>query len=124
MSFRINYIQRIDREDGYVWRLSIKGLRGEGIYFTAVTGSNGLDRYDLNAGNGLLEILPPSRFHAHAGCDANQVVQRVAAALAAIGWGPEIYADRESISDGRATRLRAEFTRMALGRLERYHLAS
>ena len=111
LSFRIDHFQRIEREDGYVWQLSIKGLQRADAYFTAVTGSNGWGLYDFNAGNGLLVILPPSRFCAHSGSSADQIVQRVAAALGAIGWGPEFHADQDSISGAQATKLQTRSVR-------------
>jgi hypothetical protein len=48
------------------------------------------------------EILSPEHFTVPPNCSAEHVVHRVAAALVAIGWGPEFHDDRDAISDGSA----------------------
>jgi hypothetical protein len=107
MTIRIDSVKRVDQADGtFMWRLSVKGLEGEGIYFTAMTGPNGKGLYSDRAAGSYLpdsssfEILPPERFSVPPTCEAEHVVHRVAAALVAVGWGPEFYDDRDAISSG------------------------
>ena len=104
MTIRIERIERRESEGHYSWHISMKGLQGEGVYCQLATG---IDGYGLSvAANSFkmtwTELLSPDRFHAHLGLSAEQVAHRVAACLVCIGWGPEVYNDRDAITRGRS----------------------
>jgi hypothetical protein len=122
MTIRIDSIRQKLTDAGYQWELSVKGLYGQGIYFTASTGMNGEGLYatanawEIAVGAGrypeveslsmfrqpTIRLVESDRFTVHTECDAAAVVHRVAAALVMLGWGPEWIDDRDAIS-GRTT---------------------
>lgn len=110
MTIRIDCIERRDQHGYYTWFIRMKGLRGEGLYCCLQTGEDGHGlSYAEHEFDSWTELLEAERFHAHPGLNAEQVAHRVAACLVCIGWGPELYNDRDSITGGRplAARVRA-----------------
>lgn len=98
MTIRIHRIQRREHAGRYSWHLNMKGLNGKGIYCQLATGPDGEGLSYSEDGDSWTELLPPDRFCAHAELTAEQVAHRVAACLVCIGWGPEAYDDRDSIT--------------------------
>lgn len=102
MTIRIDRIERRERDGQYQWHISMKGLNGEGVYCWLQTGADGHGlSYSQHDPTSWTELLAPDRFYAHPGLNAEQVAHRVAACLVCIGWGPELYDDRDSITSGR-----------------------
>lgn len=103
MTIRIDRIGRRDRDRDrhYSWLIRMKGLQGQGIYCYLPTGVDGHGlSYSESELDSFAELLPADRFYPHAGLNAEQVAHRVAACLLCIGWGPDFYDDRDSITDG------------------------
>ena len=134
MTIRIDSITSRLTDHGHQWTLRAKGLYGQGIYFDLETGLNGRGLYAVASdreidlvpdkrrvitntrfGQSTFELLSTDRFHAHAQCTAKDVVQRVAAALVMIGWGPEVIDDRDAISGRRTVSGTARDERTKLG---------
>lgn len=123
MTIRIDRIDRQKAGSSYRWLLRIKGLQGQGIYCWIFTGLEGHGLYYSEDERVLFggpavdelktELLPRERFHAHEECIAEDVVQRVAAILVSIGWGPEYFDDRDSISGRREVRKQLAAARLA-----------
>lgn len=102
MTIRIDRIERRDQDSHYAWFITMKGLHGQGVYCCLQTGEDGHGlSYSEHGFGEWRELLAADRFHAHAGLNAEQVAHRVAACLVCIGWGPEFYDDRDSITNGR-----------------------
>ena len=101
MTIRIDRIERRESNGHYTWFIRMKGLRGEGIYCCLETGVDGHGLlYSESELDPFTELLSADCFHAHEGLNAEQVAHRVAACLVCIGWSPEFYDDRDSITDG------------------------
>ena len=102
MTIRIDDIERRDQDGHYFWRITMKGLHGQGVYCGLQTGADGYGLYfRQDAFDSWTELLSAGLFYAHPGLNAEQVAHRVAACLVCIGWGPELYNDRDSITSGR-----------------------
>ena len=100
MTIRIDRIERREYDGHYSWHLDMKGLYGQGIYCKLATGVGGHGLSYAPSEVPWTELLPPERFYAHPGLDAEQVAHRVAACLVCVGWGDEFYDDRDSITNG------------------------
>ena len=100
MTIRIDRIERCEYDGHYSWHLEVKGLHRQGIYCRLATGVDGHGLSYTASGEPWTELLAADRFYAHAGLSAEQVAHRVAACLVCIGWGPEFYNDRGSITAG------------------------
>lgn len=87
MTFRIDSAHR---EANGTWRWMIKGIRGEGIYGSLLTGPDGQALYlaSFERGRPDLEVLDTT-FSAKTTLvgDANSALSL---ALTALGWGPEV----------------------------------
>ena len=101
MTIRIDHIERRDRDGHYVWFIRMKGMQGEGRYCCLQTGEDGFGlSYAQHEVDSWTELLDAELFYAHPGLNAEQVAHRVAACLVCIGWGPEFYDDRDSLTSG------------------------
>ena len=101
MTIRIDRIERRDGDGHYVWFIGMKGLYGDGVYCCLQTGEDGYGlSYATHELDSWTELLAADRFYAHESLNAEPVAHRVAACLVCIGWGPEFYDDRESLTAG------------------------
>ncbi len=112
MTIRIHRIERREFEDHYSWHLNFKGINGEGLYGELATGVDGHGLFLRSTDTRWTELLTSGRFEAHPDLSAEQVAHRVAACLVCIGWGPEFYDDRDSITHGRSVTATVRTTRL------------
>lgn len=96
MTFRIDRVFLLP--DGR-WTFDVKGIRGRGVYGTLESNPGGCGLFILAAPGAIsrntlvseeIRLLPPD-------CSFSAAVQRVAAVLLVLGWGPEVD-DREALS--------------------------
>ena len=112
MTIRIDRIERRVFEGHYSWHLNFKGVHGKGEYGELATGVDGLGLSFRTTGTVWTELLASNRFEAHPDLSAEQVTHRVAACLVCLGWGPEFYDDRDSITRGRSVTASVTTTRL------------
>lgn len=91
-------------ESGTIWRFSIKGLYGSGIYVSLQTDVRGrgltvnfMDVGKLHDGQRAV-ILDTSEFQVPTDADASLAKRLVGEALLKVGWGPQVNVQGERIS--------------------------
>mgnify|MGYP001598529516 FL=1 len=95
MGFRIDSVQRQEMSDGTCWEWDIKGIYGQGIYGTLLTGPCGRGLYLFkwpNHSNDNLRVplRTEKEFQIDLDTSPAKAARLLAAALMRLGWGPEI----------------------------------
>ena len=94
MTIRIDQV----RQKGDLWEFDIKGIQGQGVYGSLVTGDDGRGlyikhlRFDLPSPPYFEreDLVSPETFHIPAGTSPTEASRLAAQALVALGWGPEV----------------------------------
>ncbi|MHB8742193.1 MAG: hypothetical protein ACYC9L_03630 [Sulfuricaulis sp.] len=94
MSFRIDAVQRQEYPDGTCWEWDIKGIYGQGIYGTLLTGPGGRGLYlfkwpDRPNDNLRIPLCPEEEFQVSLDTPPAKAAHMLAATLTRLGWGPE-----------------------------------
>ena len=112
MTFRVDGAHRLvvdgasphAPESGTIWRFSIKGLYGSGVYASLQTDvrGRGLTVNFMDVGklrdDQRADILDASEFQVPADADESLAMRLVGEALLKVGWGPQVNGQGERIA--------------------------
>jgi hypothetical protein len=114
MGFRIDAVQRREMSDGTCWEWDIKGIYGQGIYGTLLTGPGGRGLYlfkwpDRPNDNLRMPLCTEEEFQVDLDTPPAKAARMLAATLMQLGWGPEKnQAGRVVKNDGRSRGVRGK----------------
>lgn len=94
MTIRIDQIRR----QGNLWEFGIKGMKGQGVYGTLITGDDGRGLYIKHQRFDMPkppyyereDLIAPESFFIPNDSSPEQASRLVALALIKLGWGPEV----------------------------------